>query len=84
MSSTFSHVRDDIYRINAPAMNAALTRNNGTPSDELLKLIFDTVPVPKRAVMTDYEFRRGRQSKHWYFKLTHRFAKKINPVGDAS
>ena len=75
MTATLTHVRDDVYRINHPQFNAALTKSNGHASDVLLTRIFNVVPVPETAIMTDIEFRRGRNTKHWYFELTHRYDK---------
>lgn len=68
--STLTQVRTDVYRINNPAVCAALTRSGGVPSPKLHgRLVRAIVGDDVNAQLaTAFEFSRGLKSKKWYVR----------------
>ena len=66
---TLAQVADDIFRIDHPQTNAALTRSGGLASPTLLKHLFQAVGT-EQDFGADITFRRGNNSKRWYFQIT--------------
>jgi len=68
---TLTQVRSNTYRINHPQVNASLTRMGGIPSPKLITRCFralDMQDIP--SVGFDIDFRRGNNTKSWYFTIT--------------
>jgi len=68
---TLSQVRDNVYRINHPQTNAALTRSGGLPSPKLIGRCFAAAGIVGAASIDhDIDFRRGNNTRKWYFEIT--------------
>lgn len=62
--SSMAQVRRNVWRINTPQTNSALTRTNGHPSKALCARI-------AKAIGSDrFYLRKGRTSNHWYVRST--------------
>ena len=64
---TLAQVGENIYRINHPQVNASLTRSGGVASPAVLKRLFTA--IGRDSLQCDIEFRRGNNTKRWYFQV---------------
>ena len=69
--NTITKVAKGTYRINHPATNAALTRHGGFATPRTITRCFNAIGLPgTKSLKWDIEFRRGNNSKRWYFRVT--------------
>jgi hypothetical protein len=68
---TLTRVKKNVYRINHPQTNAVLTRHGGLASPRLIGLCFAAAGIlGTQSIERDIEFRRGNNSRKWYFEIT--------------
>jgi len=76
MAATIRNVRKNIYRIDCPHTNGGLTRSGGYPTPKLLGRIFKAIArrgkLPCDPLCLDIDFRRGNNTRKWYFELTRK------------
>lgn len=71
MNATLTKVRANTYRINHPQTNAVLTRHGGFASPKLIGRCLRAAGYEGlKSIDVDIEFRRGNNSRKWYFRIT--------------
>lgn len=71
MNATITKVRANTYRINHPATNAALTRHGGFATPKTIGRCLRAAGYEgTSSIGVDIEFRRGNNSRKWYFQIT--------------